>query len=97
MLSAIDDFRIYNRALSQAEIDGILDEDEPHVEITSPVTGSTFAAGADILVNPERADVKSILHGFSGPVFLKGSRRYELETLIDGLGDQTDLTRETAA
>ncbi|MBE2213890.1 MAG: UDP-N-acetylmuramoyl-tripeptide--D-alanyl-D-alanine ligase [Opitutaceae bacterium] len=41
-------------------------------------------AGADILVNPERPAAAEALRAFRGAVFLKGSRRYALETLLDG-------------
>jgi UDP-N-acetylmuramoyl-tripeptide--D-alanyl-D-alanine ligase len=41
-------------------------------------------ADAEILVNPERAAAAAALRGFRGAVFLKGSRRYALETLLEG-------------
>lgn len=41
-------------------------------------------AGADIMVNPERAVAADALRRFRGAVFLKGSRRYALETLLEG-------------
>jgi UDP-N-acetylmuramyl pentapeptide synthase len=49
-----------------------------------------FAAGvrdtvpeADVLVNPPRDDVARLVGAATGAVFLKGSRRYALETLCD--------------
>jgi len=44
----------------------------------------TRSADADILVNPARADAAAALRAFRGAVFLKGSRRYALETLLEG-------------
>lgn len=41
-------------------------------------------ADAEVLVNPDRALAAQALRAFRGAVFLKGSRRYALETLLDG-------------
>jgi len=40
-------------------------------------------AAADILVNPDRTVAAAALRDFRGAVFLKGSRRYALETLLE--------------
>lgn len=40
--------------------------------------------GADVRVNPERAEAAAALREFRGAIFLKGSRRYALETLLAG-------------
>jgi UDP-N-acetylmuramoyl-tripeptide--D-alanyl-D-alanine ligase len=49
-----------------------------------------FAAGlqavapaAEVAVNPDRAEAARALREFRGAIFLKGSRRYALETLLD--------------
>ncbi len=39
---------------------------------------------ADLWVNPERAAATNALREFRGAIFLKGSRRYALETLLEG-------------
>jgi len=53
--------------------------------------------GAAILVNPEPEEVRELVAGFEGAIFLKGSRRYALETFVDGLDSQAAETGETAA
>jgi UDP-N-acetylmuramoyl-tripeptide--D-alanyl-D-alanine ligase len=43
----------------------------------------TVAPAADVLVNPEREEAARLVRAFRGAIFLKGSRRYALETLLD--------------
>lgn len=55
-----------------------------------------FAAGvrtvtpqADVQVNPDRAEVVRLVRSFEGSVFLKGSRRHALETLLAPAGESS--------
>lgn len=41
------------------------------------------APGADVLINPDRAEVARLLREFRGAIFIKGSRRYALEDLLE--------------
>ncbi|MBI3414136.1 MAG: hypothetical protein HY043_02260, partial [Verrucomicrobia bacterium] len=52
----LDDARIYNRALSQSEIQALLANVPPTVSITAPANGATFTAGANIPISATATD-----------------------------------------
>ncbi len=54
-------------------------------------------AGARVAVNPDRAEVQAVIDRARGAVFLKGSRAYRLETLVQPAGSGEHHERETAA
>lgn len=56
-----------------------------------------IAPVGNISVNPDREDAARILREFPGAVFLKGSRRYALETLLDNSEPRDAHTGEVAA
>lgn len=52
---------------------------------------------AEIALDPDRAEAARVLRDFRGAIFLKGSRRYALETLLDQGAGATAHHREAAA
>jgi UDP-N-acetylmuramoyl-tripeptide--D-alanyl-D-alanine ligase len=55
------------------------------------------APEADIRINPDRAEVMRLLEAFHGAVFIKGSRRYALESLLGDAVGAHSPAKEVAA